>query len=182
MMMNQVSSPPTHGNVNVPAGRQNSYTHYSPAVRLGHSLAVLEQYYNKSWAEIEPSARRRWAEEHDRPFEEFEEVVRRAWAVASREFSEQVEPLEMTTDYDELFHRHYQETYSDSPISFRQYIPAYYYGFDLGVDRRLQNKNWAEIEPEARRYWNEQSEAGSWDDVKEAVYYAWNEVRDRNKR
>jgi hypothetical protein len=156
---------------------EKGYVHYTPAIRFGHSLAGLEQYRGKSWAEIEPEARQYWQENHERPWEEFEDLVRLAWEETKPQFSdEQEEPGELVK-YEDIFQRHYQDVYRNSPYSYRQRAPAYHLGYDLAVDQRLSNKSWPDIEPAARHYWDQQSEAGSWEDVREAVQYAWQEIR-----
>ncbi|MCI0529572.1 MAG: hypothetical protein L0Y56_19190 [Nitrospira sp.] len=157
---------------------EKNYVHYTPAVRYGHSLASLEQYRHRSWAEIEPEARHYWEENHERPWEEFEDLIRLAWEEVRPQF---LNPGETSPDlvqsYEDLFRNHYRDSYSHSPYSYRQYAPAYHLGYDLGVDQLLRNQTWAEVEAVARHYWDQQSEAGSWDDVKEAVHYAWEERR-----
>ncbi len=40
--------------------REGSYVHFWPAVRLGDALAGREDFRDKSWAEVEPEARRQW--------------------------------------------------------------------------------------------------------------------------
>jgi hypothetical protein len=156
---------------------ENSYVHFFPAVRLGSALAGREDYRDKPWAEVEPEAQHQWETEHKRPWEEFKEVVRQAWEGVKAQFLQGSEVLKEPDTYEAKFLNHYTNHYPDSLYHYDQYAPAYYYGYDLAVDRRLQAKNWAEIEPEARDYWNKESYAGPWEDFKEAVHYAWDEVR-----
>jgi hypothetical protein len=160
---------------------EKAYVHYTPAIRYGYSLAALEQSRNKSWAEIEPEAKQYWQETHERPWEEFEDLVRLAWEEAKPQFSDQQKEPGELVKYEDLFQSHYQDIYHNCPYSYRQLAPAYHLGYDLAVDQRLQDKNWSEVEPVARHYWGQQSEAGSWEDIKEAVQFAWQEIPKQRK-
>jgi hypothetical protein len=157
--------------------REGSYVHFWPAVRLGDALAGREDFRDRPWAEVEPEARRQWEEQHERPWEEFREVVQQAWDHVKAQFLQGPETPRETDSYEAKFLNHFQRTYRDSLYHYDQYAPAYYYGYDLGVDQRLQAKDWTEIEPEARQYWDHESYAGLWEEFREAVYYAWNEAR-----
>jgi len=53
--------------------------------------------------------------------------------------------------------------------------PAYRYASDLARDERYQHADWSEIEPHARRGWEEQNE-GTWEQFKDAVRSAWDKV------
>ncbi len=155
----------------------DTYLHYAPAVRFGNTLAVLERYRGKTWAEIEPEARRQWEADHERPWAEFKEVVRQAWEETRPQFLDEVEKTKDPTTYEAIFRRHFSTTYAKRGYPYAQCAPAYHYGYELGVDERLKHKTWAEIEPEAQRYWDRQSYARSWEEIKEAVHYAWHTMR-----
>lgn len=157
--------------------REGSYVHFFPAVRLGDALASREDYRDKSWAEIEVEAQRQWEADHERPWEEFKEVVRQAWEEVRSQFLYGPEVTKDTDSYEVKFLNHFKAYYSESVYHYDNYAPAYYYGYDLGVDKRLRDKSWTEIEPEARRYWNDGSYAGPWEHFQQAVHYAWNEAR-----
>jgi hypothetical protein len=167
-----------HNSSDLPqVSREGSYVHFWPAVRLGDALASRDDYRDRSWAEVEPEARAQWEAQHERPWEEFAEVVRQAWDYVKAQFLPGPDSSRNPDSYEAKFLNHFQHTYSDSLYHYDQYAPAYYYGYDLGADRRLQAKSWTEIEAEARHYWNNGSYAGPWEDFREAVYYAWNEAR-----
>ncbi len=159
--------------------KEERYVHYAPAVRYGIALATLERYRDKTWAEIEPEARREWEEKHERPWEEFEVLVRQAWEETR---SQSLDPSQKTEDvnpYEAAFRDHYHTVYARRGYSYRQCAPAYHYGYDLAVDERLRNKTWEEIKPWAGRHWESQGYAGFWEDFEEAVHYAWKVARDQ---
>jgi hypothetical protein len=157
--------------------REGSYVHFWPAVRLGDALAGREDFRDKSWAEVEPEARRQWEAQQERPWEEFREVVHQAWRYVKAQFLQGPESPREADSYEAKFLNHFQDSYRESLFQYDQYAPAYYYGYDLGVDGRLRAKDWAEIELEAGQYWNRESYAGPWEDFREAVYYGWREAR-----
>lgn len=77
--------------------------------------------------------------------------------------------------YDTAFHNHFNTMYGTS-YQYNQYQPAYRYGYDLATDPRYTDRDWMDVEPEARRYWDER-EPGAWERFKDAVQHAWSEVR-----
>lgn len=79
--------------------------------------------------------------------------------------------------YDATFRNHFISTMPDSGYTYEQYQPAYRYGYDLATNTRYQEMNWDQVEPEARRYWDERN-PGTWERIKNAVRYAYDEIRD----
>ena len=82
-------------------------------------------------------------------------------------------------DYEPLFHQHYETMYGNSGIPYEYYHPAYRFGYELAENDRFADKSWEEVEPEARREWEERNDNIGWDEAKNPVHYAWNEVKDR---
>jgi hypothetical protein len=158
-------------------GRQGSFVHYAEAVRYGVALATLRQYRKRTWEEIEPEAEQHWQETYQRPWQEFAAVVKQSWAEVKTQFSEHSPKVVESETYEKAFQSHYKNTYSGSRLGYRDVAPAYHYGYDLGVDGRLRDRTWSDIEPAARRLWEEQDNVGSWEEVKEVVHYAWDKVR-----
>jgi hypothetical protein len=158
---------------------EERYVHYAPAVRYGIALATLKRYQDKTWAEIEPEARREWEENHDRPWEEFEVLVRQAWEETRSQSLDSSQETEYLIPYEAMFREHYQTTYAPRGYSYRQCAPGYHYGYDLAVDEGFHKKTWEEIEPLARRNWTGQGYSLFWEDIKEAAHYAWKVARDQ---
>jgi hypothetical protein len=80
--------------------------------------------------------------------------------------------------YDPMFRRHYDTALVNSGYSYDQYLPAYRYGYDLATnDRFASYETWSDVEPEARRYWEEEN-PGTWEQFKVAIQDAWEEVKD----
>lgn len=72
---------------------------------------------------------------------------------------------------------HYNATYGRSSNDFNYYLPAYRYGYNLANNPDYRNRDWSDVESEARNDW-EQDHDTAWDDVKDAARHAWNEVKD----
>lgn len=83
------------------------------------------------------------------------------------------------SEYDTVFRDHFETSiYGTHGFTYEQYLPAYRYGYDLATNERFREMNqWDELEPEARRYWDERN-PGTWDQFKDAVRRAWAEVKD----
>jgi uncharacterized protein (TIGR02271 family) len=77
--------------------------------------------------------------------------------------------------YDPDFRTNFQSKYANSG-SYDRYQPAYYYGYSLASSDRYQGRNWRDVEPEARKAWNNQNQ-NTWEDFKDAVQYGWDKVR-----
>jgi len=78
-------------------------------------------------------------------------------------------------DYEDIFHRHYEEQPKSAEYPFERYEVAYSFGYDLA--RPQQPDKWIEIEHEARRQWEEEHQ-GPWEDFKESIKYAWETAKE----
>jgi hypothetical protein len=156
---------------------EGSFVHYAQAQRYGIALAKFQEYRERTWEEIEPEARRQWEEKYERPWEEFAPIVRESWAEVKVQFPDHSPRVIDPDAYEVAFRTHFQRHYAGTRYGYRDAAPAYHYGYDLGVDRRLRDKTWADIEPEARAFWEEEKFPGFWQDLREAVHYAWRKVR-----
>jgi predicted glutamine amidotransferase len=78
--------------------------------------------------------------------------------------------------YEPSFRRHYATTYADTEYGYEDYESGYRYGYDLATEPQYEGRTWGEVEPEARRGWEEEAE-GAWEDFKDAVQHGWNEVK-----
>jgi hypothetical protein len=71
--------------------------------------------------------------------------------------------------YQADFMEHYQQTYADTGHDFGYYQPAYRYGCQLAQHEHYGNRDWEEIEMEARRRWRDVNGDESWIIVRDAV-------------
>jgi stress response protein YsnF len=78
--------------------------------------------------------------------------------------------------YEPAFRRHYESTYAPRDYSFKQCRPAYRYGYDLATVPQYRDREWEDVEPEARRRWEERNQ-GTWRMYRDAVQYGWAEAR-----
>ena len=79
--------------------------------------------------------------------------------------------------YDREFRSDWEKSYRTSGYGYERYRPAYQYGYNLGSDTRYSGRDWSEIEPDARRDWEQRHPNDAWADFKDAVQYAWSRVR-----
>lgn len=68
---------------------------------------------------------------------------------------------------------HYQSQFANTGYKYEHYEPAYMYGWTLRNEPRYRDYDWARLEPEARRTWEERNPGTAWDQVKAAVRYSW---------
>ncbi|HBY99454.1 MAG TPA: hypothetical protein DEP84_36870 [Chloroflexi bacterium] len=74
------------------------------------------------------------------------------------------------------FRRHYQTNFANTGYTYDQVEPAYRYGYVLARNENYRDRDWSEIEPEARQRW-EARNPGTWQQVKNAVRDAWQQVK-----
>jgi stress response protein YsnF len=79
--------------------------------------------------------------------------------------------------YAENYRTHFNNMYASSGHPYDYYVPAYRYGYMLATDPRYHDYRWEQLEPEIRRNWEDYNK-GTWDDVKDAIRHAWNQIRD----
>ncbi len=81
--------------------------------------------------------------------------------------------------YESQFRSHYETNFTDSHYLYDEYVPAYRYGYELATSDRYRDRDWNEINSEARRDWEQSHPESLWDDFKEAVREGWATVTGR---
>lgn len=71
---------------------------------------------------------------------------------------------------------HYGENFADSRYSFDDFKMAYRYGMALAENPRLRNQQWSNLEPHARRGWEDHDDR-PWGIFGEAVRFGWRTLR-----
>jgi len=79
-------------------------------------------------------------------------------------------------EYEEDFRTHYDEQYAAENVRYEDYVPAYRYGAEIGQDARYRDRPWDDVEPEARRHWENTSPDSTWERFKLAVRHGWERV------
>jgi hypothetical protein len=154
------------------ADARGGYAKYKPAYLCGYRLGCEPRYWGATWEEVEPEARRRFeAEDEETPWEEVREAARRGWHEVQEIYAE-----DAYMEFDEDFQAHYETAYATTGTPYLTYRPAYRYGYDLAILPQYEGREWEEIEPEARREWEERGEEGAWEEVREAVRHGWQEI------
>jgi uncharacterized protein (TIGR02271 family) len=82
--------------------------------------------------------------------------------------------------YDSDYRTHWQTNYGRAGGAYEDYQPAYQYGSMLASDERYRNRDWNDIEMDARRDWDTRYPGGTWERFKAAVRHGWERVT--NKR
>jgi len=81
--------------------------------------------------------------------------------------------------FDTDFRSDYQTRYGRMGRSYDVYMPAYQYGYTLASDPTYTGQDWTALESNARSRWEREHGDTLWDDIKDAVRYAWDKVRGR---
>lgn len=84
--------------------------------------------------------------------------------------------------YETDFRQHFTTTFGSKGknYTYDRYTPAYRYGYELASDKRYSGNEWNAVETQARRDWEARYQGQStWEDVKDAIRYAWDKVRGR---
>ena len=76
------------------------------------------------------------------------------------------------------FRTHFDTTYGSRGATYETYAPAYRYGTDLANQSAYRGRAWEDIETEARTTW-ESDHPNTWEQFKDAVRHAWDQVRGR---
>lgn len=76
----------------------------------------------------------------------------------------------------EAWRAHWQSNYAGAGGTWDEYEPAYRYGNSLRSDSRYSGRDWAAIEPEARRDWESQHTGSAWERFKAAVRHGWDRM------
>jgi len=82
-------------------------------------------------------------------------------------------------DWSDEYRNHWQTNYASAGGRYEDYEPAYRYGSTIGQDQRYLNRDWTDIEPDARRDWETRYPGSAWERFKAAVQHGWERVTGR---
>jgi hypothetical protein len=85
----------------------------------------------------------------------------------------------VVSDYERFapaFRGHYQTHLAQSGFQYDHFQPAYQYGLTLGNYEPYRGLDWMQIEPEARRAWEDRN-PNTWERIRDAVQYGWERVK-----
>ncbi len=77
---------------------------------------------------------------------------------------------------EEACRRHWAAQYGTGNLAYEHFDPAYRFGAHLAGGLNRDSSDWTQLEPEARRTW-EADRGGTWETVKEAVRYSWEQAK-----
>jgi uncharacterized protein (TIGR02271 family) len=104
------------------------------------------------------------------------DTVRRQDVHVHEQDAEQAVGASSYATFDTDFRNDFTTRYRDRGYTYAQYAPVYRYGYTLANDSRYSNRDWADIESDARTRWEERN-PGTWEEFKDSVRYAWDKVR-----
>jgi uncharacterized membrane protein len=78
--------------------------------------------------------------------------------------------------YEPIFQEHYQRVYVMRGHNYEYYQPAYQFGYDYAQKPQYRDLDWNSIEPEMQADWQRRGQQNAWEDVKDAVRYAWDSI------
>jgi uncharacterized protein (TIGR02271 family) len=84
-----------------------------------------------------------------------------------------------TPDDDASYRSHWQTNYATAGGRYEDYEPAYRYGSTLARDGRYRNRDWKDIEGDARRDWETRYPGSTWERIKAAARHGWERVTGR---
>jgi uncharacterized protein (TIGR02271 family) len=84
-----------------------------------------------------------------------------------------------TLDDDANYRSHWQTNYATAGGRYEDYEPAYRYGSTLARDERYRNRDWNDIETDARRDWETRHPGSTWERIKAAARHGWENVTGR---
>jgi uncharacterized protein (TIGR02271 family) len=114
-------------------------------------------------------------EEHT---ETVRDTVRRTEVEVEPVGTESARSAENFAAYEDDFRTHATSAFAHRGQMYEHWAPAYRYGYALASDPRYTGRDWAALEADARRDW-EQRHRGTWEEMKDAIRYAWDKVRGR---
>jgi len=85
-------------------------------------------------------------------------------------------------DFDNDFRTNFQNTYAGRGGRYESYQPAYRFGYQLGTNPQYSSGDWSRYESNIRSSWERDNRDTAWDDVKDAVRFAWNRARGHGNR
>lgn len=80
--------------------------------------------------------------------------------------------------HEDRFRNHFANSMYATEFPYDQFQPAYYYGYELARDPNSTAHDWNEVEYNAQENW-ERQHPGTWERVKDAVQYAWEQFKNR---
>lgn len=78
--------------------------------------------------------------------------------------------------YESDYHNDFAQKYEARKHDWKNFAIAYRYGHVLASHPRYQQGSWEQHEPEIQKRWDE-TISGSWEDVRDAVRYAWERAK-----
>jgi uncharacterized protein (TIGR02271 family) len=75
------------------------------------------------------------------------------------------------------FQDHFQTAFGRSGHNYDYYRPAYAFGYEMAQDERFRDLDRSRFEMEARREWERRGYRTAFDDVRDAVFQAWESMR-----
>lgn len=167
----------------------HSYDYYAPAYRFGFELA--KENSRMTWGVAKATAQERWRSSgHTSNWGEVVNAIHIGWKAQRNRDSLRVHHDPKEKDGYDLYHNSFQSHYAQIAqdptltLAYEDVEPAYHYGYTLGREPTSRSRCWDEIESEVRKYYETEYRDGqlAWRDYRDAVQYAWRDVRSSDFR
>lgn len=79
--------------------------------------------------------------------------------------------------YEGDYQVHFQTRYVEAGRDWEQCSVAYRFGYDLAQNQRNRAREWADIEPEARKSFQQRHASLDWREMRDAVLYSFERAR-----
>jgi hypothetical protein len=160
---------------------RGTYDTYAPAYEYGARMAGDPAYSGRSFHDVESMLRTDYLRNNpNSTWDQIKGAVRYGWerAIGKRA----ADPTGVTAgtrdwDDDEAEYRsHYASTYAGTGRTYDEYRPAYEYGTRAAAEPSYRGQSFEDVEDTLRTDYLGHNPNSTWDNVKEAVRYAWEKV------
>ena len=161
------------------AGGPHDYeSYYAPAYRYGYELS--EESAGAVWDQVAQDAKQHWTSNSSTPWADIVDAIQYGWTEQRHPEKLRVHHSQQFEDYQPAFQQHFLDHYPDTEESFDHYVPLYNYGYTLAIDPDYNLSPWNDVEPDVRSMWEQEYHSRfMWEDYRDAVRHAWEEVRAR---
>ncbi len=161
-----------------PAG--SSFDSYDLAYQYGYELGVDPETRMRYWDEIKEAVEADWAARQDIPWSDINEAVYYAW-VQIKHFADCGDDEVEFAFYEPSFHRHFEDFFAPRDLKYDDYEAVYRTGYSIAMNPRYHFYDWFEIEPDAKKALETDSDL-AWDDDVALTLRASVEAVKRNSR
>ncbi|MEZ4865003.1 MAG: hypothetical protein R3C14_27055 [Caldilineaceae bacterium] len=168
-----------HYQLNYADGAHDYKSFYAPAYRYGYQLSA--EHNGAAWHAVEQEAQEHWASHHTSAWSDVADAVHYGWIEERDPDRLRVHHHEGFEHHRPAFEQHFVTAFPDTEETFEHFEPIYSYGYTMAVDPDYNLRTWSDVEPEVQAMWEREYHSRfMWEDYRDAVRHAWEEVRARS--